>query len=64
MDLENNIKTERELLLDANSMLRSFYHVIERKGEQTNWEALRNRVKTLLNEQHSVLLPDWKKDIE
>jgi len=50
-------KTDRELLIEANEMLRSCYAVIERKGEKTNWEPLEKAVHKMLLEQHKVLYP-------
>ena len=51
------MKTDRELLKEANEILRSCNSVIERKGAQTNWDALEKRVKQVLNEQRKVLYP-------
>lgn len=39
----------------ANGIIRSFSAVCDRKGENTNWEALTMQVRKLLAEQHRVL---------
>ena len=53
-------KTDRELLIEANDMLRSCYSVIERRGQVTNWESLEKRVSGILKEQHEYLFPTLK----
>lgn len=53
-------KTEKELLLDSNSIIRSFYYIIQRKGLATNWEALSSRVEEILKEQQEYLYPTVK----
>ena len=54
------MKTDRELLLDANSIIRSFNSVIDRQGKLTNWEGLKIQVSRILKEQHSFLYPTLK----
>lgn len=58
------MKTDRELLKEANELIRSFNSVINRKGEQTNWEALGNKTNKILEEQHQVLKPEIHKENE
>ena len=53
-------KTERELLIEANGILRSCYSVIERKGDSTNWDALEKRVSQILKEEHEYFFPTLK----
>lgn len=55
-------RTEKEaellnLLMEANEALRSCNSIIERRGENTNWEGLHNRIKCELANQHRVLRP-------
>lgn len=52
------MKTEKQLIREANDIIRSFNSVIERKGEQTNWEALDKQVKRILKEQHEYMFAD------
>ena len=51
------MKTDRELLKEANDLLRSFNSVCERQGTNTHWVALHARVRVVLKEQHEVLYP-------
>ena len=51
------MKTDRELLKDANELIRSLNSVIERKGAETNWDGLESTTKAILAEQHKVLYP-------
>ena len=44
-----------KLIKDANEIIRSFYAVIEREGKDTNWEALKNKAKGILKEQHDCI---------
>lgn len=46
------MKTDTELLKDANELIRSFYQVTARSGKETNWDALMKRIETILEEQH------------
>lgn len=41
----------RKRLVEANSMLRTLYQVIERRGASTNWEELEKRLYELLERQ-------------
>lgn len=41
----------------ANDMLRSLYQVVDRQGESTGWETLRNRLLAVLTEQHQIMYP-------
>lgn len=51
------MKTEKQLLSEANDILRSLYGVIKSKGQENyNWEALESKVKAILGEQHEYLL--------
>jgi hypothetical protein len=43
------------LLSESNEILRSINSIIERKGKDTNWEAISNKVNNLLNKQHEIL---------
>lgn len=42
-----------KLIKDANEIIRSFCSVIKRKGKDTNWDALEDKVKIILKEQHN-----------
>jgi hypothetical protein len=53
-------KTERELLIESNELLRSCYSVIERRGINTNWEGIDHKVEELLKELHSHFYPTLK----
>jgi hypothetical protein len=48
---------EKALIEKANGMLRSAYQIAKRDGEKTNWEAFRNQVMLILEEQHKYLYP-------
>jgi len=48
-----------EMLKEANEIIRSLYSVVKRKGEETNWEAIDERLKDILHRQHQVLLPHF-----
>lgn len=50
-------ETNRDLLKESNELLPSVYQVIERKGENTNWGALKAQVYAALKEQNKVLYP-------
>ena len=56
LNCDFNSKNVRELLKEANGIIRSFYSVIKRKGETTNWNALQLQVKRILDEQHELKL--------
>lgn len=45
------------MIKEANEMLRSAYAVAEREGGCTNWEAFRNRLNAVLEQQHRVMFP-------
>lgn len=51
------MKTETELLREANDMMRSFLSVVDRKGKATNWDAMERRLTKMLKEQHDHLNP-------
>jgi hypothetical protein len=53
-------KSEKELLIEANGILRSCYSVIERKGDATNWDSLEKRVSKILKEQYEYFFPTLK----
>jgi hypothetical protein len=46
-----------DLLMRSNEVLRSCFSIIERRGENTNWDGLKNCVDCELKNQHSVLAP-------
>lgn len=50
-------KSEKELLIEANGILRSLYSVVQRKGDATNWEPLERRVLEILKDQHEYMFP-------
>jgi hypothetical protein len=50
------MKSELQLLKEANDILRSVNSIIERRGETTNWEGIYKKVKIALSEQHELLL--------
>lgn len=50
-------KSEKQLLIEANTIIRSFYSIIERRGNNTNWEIFAHRVEEILEEQHEYLFP-------
>lgn len=52
------MKTKDQLLSEANDLIRSFSAVCDRKGEQTNWEALKAQVRRVLAEQHQYMHPE------
>ena len=52
------MKTEREMLKEANELIRSFNSVIEREGKDVNWNGLKQRVSRILQEQHKLKLFD------
>ena len=54
------MKTDRDLLIEANELLRSAYSIAKRKGLTTNWEAFESQLKSILNEQHKRLYPTLK----
>lgn len=45
----------RKRLVEANSMLRTCYAVIQRKGMETNWEPLDKRLLDLLERQRLAI---------
>jgi hypothetical protein len=53
-------KSDKELLIEANSIIRSFYSIIERKGLTTNWNVIEKKVKEILKEQHEYMYPTIK----
>lgn len=53
-------KSEKELIEEANSIIRSFKCIAERKGVNTNWIALQKNINTILNEQHEYMYPTIK----
>jgi hypothetical protein len=55
LEITMHHKSQQELLIEANSMLRSAYAIAERDGENTNWEAFRARCMEVLVIQHEVL---------
>ena len=52
------MKTETELLKEANELIRSVHAVCDRKGDKTNWDALSMQVRRVLAEQHRHMHPD------
>ncbi|TAN17247.1 MAG: hypothetical protein EPN37_07275 [Chitinophagaceae bacterium] len=55
------MKTEKELIEEANELIRSFNAIAERRGESTNWDALKIKIKQILSNQHSYLTNKNKK---
>lgn len=53
-----------KLLKPANDILRSCYAVIERKGTDTNWEALKEQVGIELERQHKIFFSEESKPEE
>lgn len=53
-------KTEKELIIEANSMLRSLYSVVARKVDSTNWDGLEKKLSDILKEQHEYMYPTIK----
>ena len=53
-------KSEKQLIEEANDIIRSFLYVIERKGFNTNWDGLSEKTKKILKEQHKYLYPTLK----
>jgi hypothetical protein len=53
-------KSERQLIEDANDILRSINSIVERKGINTNWEGLDKKIKIILKEQHKYMFPTIK----
>ena len=54
------MKSEKQLIEDANNIIRSFSYVIDRKGIYTNWDGLDFQVKEILKDQHKYLNPTLK----
>ena len=52
-------KQYEKLLKEANDLLRSVYAISEREGTETNWKALRKKVKNILSEMplFGIVLP-------
>lgn len=50
------MKNDRELLKEANELIRSFSCVIERKGLDTNWDGLEKQTKRVLSDQYELKL--------
>lgn len=50
-------KTEKQLIIEANSMLRSLYSVVARKGDSTHWDALEKKLSDILKDQHEYMFP-------
>ena len=46
-----------DALAKANDICRSMHAIAERAGEETNWEAFRNRLDAALKEQHAIMFP-------
>jgi len=53
-------KSEKELLIEANGIIRSFYHITLRKGDHTNWEIFEKRTAQILKEQYEYMFPTIK----
>ena len=53
--LQAENKQLRELLVDANGLLRSAHEVAKRKGAETHWRSFKYRVKNILAEQHRFM---------
>lgn len=50
------MKSELELLKEANGLMRSMHSIISRKGKKVNWEAIEKQVNKALDEQHKLLV--------
>lgn len=50
------MKSELQLLKEANDIMRSMNAIIDRKGQQTFWDGISKKVKMALAEQHEVLV--------
>jgi hypothetical protein len=48
----------KDMLEQANGIIRSFSAVCDRKGESTNWDALSMQVRKILADQHKFMLPE------
>ena len=46
-----------DALAKANDICRSMHAIAERAGEDTNWEAFRDRLDVALKEQHAIMFP-------
>lgn len=46
-----------DALAKANDICRSMHAIAERAGEETNWEAFRDRLDVALKEQHAIMFP-------
>lgn len=46
---------EKALNKEANDALRSCYSIVQRKGADTNWEAIEKVLKSILHEQHKAI---------
>lgn len=57
------LKTCKQLLLEANELLRSAYAIAQRNGEQTNWEAFRTQLQKALQAQHESGLTQRAPDL-
>ena len=55
---DQEIRRLRQLLIEANGIIRSFHAVCDRDGEKTNWDALGRQVKEVLATQHQYLHPE------
>lgn len=49
------MKSDRELLKEANELIRSFKSIVNREGKETNWDAIGIKTNKILAEQHKVL---------
>lgn len=54
---ERPTRTITGMLGSANALLRSVSTIIERKGQNTNWEALGQNVNLALKQQHEIMYP-------
>lgn len=53
-------KSEKELIIEANSIIRSFYSIVSRKGVNTNWELYEKALNKVLKNQHEYMFPTIK----
>lgn len=51
------MKTEKELIEEANGLIRSFNSIVKRRGVNTNWDAIDRKIKRILLEQHFYMYP-------
>ena len=61
-ELQEKCRKYKEMLFEANDVLRSAHSVASRDGLQTNWQAFRELLDKTLKDQHAVLWPSSDQD--